>query len=519
MAGYSQNQLRRYQPRKQLAVWKDFKGGEYGTLHGLDTPSNSFTGRNVVVFRDGAIGPRCGLRDVTPTGQSNGLVHAMGYTGIPNNETWYAQGTAVYQFGTARSSAYTGAFASTPSKASATYDNRYIAIPGDKAYKLDHVAKTVTALTGSPDGRCIATFGTRVFIGGITGNDNRIRYSADSDDMTWTVAATTGAPGQFDVGTNGVGDGIRGLYPFRDFLLIAKANGELWVLTTNGDPTTTGTLRRVSTRQSGGAVFNSYRGGMIYGNEFWSIGLNSTAPNTYTGGRLRSLGQLGSEGAEAGAWINTLPQTDTNPPVFAVAGLSQDSIFFVSAAKGLLRRDAVWSKHEFGQSVVGYAADVTLGVVALSDGGGASAVPHFYWLNTASERPPIKSAAESVGDGSDTAPACDFTLPEWRDAEGRRVQVKNVHVDFRKYATGVSATNHFDLTVRAEYGIDGSGDTASATQSFDETSSIVSGTRHQIRFGFGDQGYSDSFQLEFTNLRGVSIDKITAYIESEGELD
>jgi hypothetical protein len=505
-------------PGKQIVTWRDFKGGEYGTLHGLDAPPNSFTGRNVVVFRDGSIGPRCGLRDVTPTGQSNGVIHAMGYTGIPGNETWYAQGTSVYQFGSARSSAYTGSFGGTPSKASAVFDNRYVLVDGVGAYKLDHVNKTVTSLT-SPAGRAIAAFGSRVFIANQSGLPNRVRYSKDADDTTWTVGAGTGDPGSFDVGLSAPipAEEIRGLYPFRDFLLIVKANGELWVLTTNGDPTTTGTLRRVSTRQSGGAVFNSYRGAMIYGNEFWSIGLNSTAPHTYTGGRLRSLPHLGSEIGETGAWATSLPQTDDNPPNFAIVGLSQDSVFAVSANKGLLRRNNAWTKHEYGVTVVGYAADATLGAVILTDGGGASAKPNFYFLNTASERPPIKSGAESVGDASDTAPSCDLTLPVWRDGEGRRVMVKHVFVTFRKYATGVSATNHFDLTVRAEYGLDNSGDAASATQSFDEAASSgsSSGVRAQQRFGFGDQSYAESFQLEFTNLRGVAIDKVVAVLETE----
>lgn len=522
---------------KQIVAWNDFRGGESGTLHGINPPANSFTGRNVVVYRDGSIGPRAGLKEVTPTGQSNGQIHAMGFTGITNNEWWYAQGTSVYQFGSARSAAYTGTFSFSPTQASAVFDNRYIMVNGAGLYRLDHANKTVTNLTatGAPtvitNARCVAVFGSRVFIGGLTSNQNRIRYSADADDTSWAITTATGSAGQFDVGEvrSLPGDEIRGLYPFREFLLIVKASGELWVLTTNGDPSTTGTLRRVSTKESGGGIFTQGRGAMTYGNEFWAVGMDSTAPQTYTGGRYRQpapwLGsEVTGEFTEIGAWSSSMSQTDNLAPQYATVGLSMDTIAMVGNNRGLIRRNGTWTKHEFGVTIIGFAADCTVGGVILTDGGAVGAVPRFFWWNTADDRPPSKNIGikgrDSIGDGSDTAPACDFTLPMWRDQQGRRVMVRSVTVHFRKYDTGVSATNHFDLTVRAEHGLDNSADVASATQSFDESqaSGSVTGTRSAVRFGFGDQGYAEAFQLEFTNLRGVSINRVEALLETEPSL-
>lgn len=498
--------------------YSDFRGGESGTLASRLAGPNTFTGSNVVPFRDGSIGPRNGLFDVTPTGQSNGVISCIGVTsGAGGSEFWYVQGTAVYQFaaGGARSAAYTGAVAAHTLACDMVPINgntqAYLMVPGDKTYLVDHTARTVVALTGSQQGRAIALHGTRLFVGGPTSQPNRLYYSADANVNSWVDHIDL--PGDPAVG-------IRGLYNQRDYLVIVRASGEIWILT--GTVGTNEVLRRVSTPESGGGVFQPWRGEVDYNNEFWAVGLHSTAPEKFNGGRFDALEYLGAENVSTdtppGAWSTSLLQTDTKTPEYATVGLSQKSLGFFGNNRGLFRRDGMWSKHVFGQTIVGLAHDASFGEPILTDGGAVGAVPKFWVWNTVDDRPPMKGSGlknrDSIGDGSDTAPVCTFTLPEWWDRRGRRGMLRHINVDFRKWATGVAATNHMDVQVRALDRYERGG-TLSAVQSFDEASAsgTTDGVRENHQFGFGDQGLGGGFQIIIDNLRGISIEKITAFFD------
>lgn len=511
---------------RQIVTYDDFRGGEAGTLHGTRAaPPRSFTGKNVLVYRDGTIGPRNGLYDATPTGQSNGKISAFGYTGGSNGtELWYVQGTSVYQFSPegARSSAYTGSVASHTlvcDQAPAGPNKDYLMVPGDKVYLLDHNARTCTALTGSPQpGRCIAAFGSRLYIGA-TGQNNRVRYSADANPNDWTIDADPGHPGSFDVGEN-PNRIVRGLYPLRDSLVIVLDDGQVWVLTANGDPVETGTLRRVAGYESGGAIWQPGRGHVAYGWELWSVGMHSTAPQVFNGGRMRALEFLGTEHTAGaippGAWSTSILQTDVLPPEYATMSVD-DTLVFVGNNRGLVRRNDIWTKHEFEQTVVGYAVDGRQGAVALTDGGGASAAPKFWWWHLAAERPPIKGGGRrgAVGDGSDTAHAAEFTLPEWSDPKGRRVQVRAVIVDFTKFDVGVTdATNNFTVQVISEFGLDGTGDVANTAMSWTEDTdeATSAGLRDSKRFTFAS-ALANSFQIKVSAIRGVRIDRIRVIVD------
>jgi len=511
---------------RQIITFDDFRGGEAGTLHGLEAaPPNSFTGTNVVVFKDGSIGPRSGLYLATPTGQSNGKISILGFTGVPGGEFWYAQGTNIYQFspGGARSAAYTGTIASPTSPPDMSPGtNRYLMVPGDKTYELNHVAKTCTALTGSPAGRCVAEFGSRVYVGA-TGPGNRIRYSADANPNDWTVGTGTGHAGQFDVGNSN--QDVRGMYVLRDSLVIVMADASVWVLTANGDPVDTGTLRQVSTYQNGGAIWQPMRAHVVYGWELWSVGLHTTAPQVFNGGRQRWLDHLGTsnvDGAanETGVWADSLLQTNVLPPEYGVMSID-DTVVMVggSDSRALTRIDNVWTKHEFEQTIVGYINYGNYGAVVLTDGGDTAAAPKFYTFNTASGVPPIKGGGvklrDSVGDGSDTPFAAEFTTPVWYDKQGRRAHVRGVIVDFRAFNTGVAANDKFTVTVMGEYGLDGAADSISAPQSWSAAPAgfTTTGVRRSMRFGFGDQAPGYGFQIKLSELVGVTIDRIRVIVD------
>lgn len=507
---------------RRFIEYTDFRGGESGTIASRLAPANSFTGLNVMPFRDGSIGPRSGLFAVTPTGQANGVISCLGITsGAGSSEFWYVQGTNVYRFAAsgARSAAYTGSTIAAHTLACDWVPingntQAYLLVPGDRAYLLDHTTGVKTVLTGSPTGRAICLHGTRLFIGGPTSQPNRLYYSADADVNSWVDHIDL--PGDPAVG-------IRGLYNMRDVLIIVRASGEIWALT--GTVGTNEVLRRVTSPESAGGIFQPWRGDVDYNNELWMVGMHSTAPERFTGGRFDAVEYLGAENVSVdtppGAWSSSMLQTDVIPPEYATVGLSQKSLGFFGNNRALLRRDGMWSKHAFGQQVVGMAYDASFGEPILTDGGAAGAVPNFWVWNTVDDRPPMKSsglkARDSIGDGSDTAQAASFVLPEWWDKDGRRVTIHGVGISYRKWLTGVAATNHFDVHVRSLYRYN-AGSANAVDQSFDEASAsgTVLGQREHQWFGF-EPLPGEGFQLVFDNLRGVSIERIVVeVVYSEG---
>ena len=52
--------------REKVVKYDDFSGGEFGTLGAEHAPPKTFTGRNVMRYFNGLIGPRPGLKRVVP---------------------------------------------------------------------------------------------------------------------------------------------------------------------------------------------------------------------------------------------------------------------------------------------------------------------------------------------------------------------------------------------------------------------------------------------------------------------
>lgn len=517
--------------QRVYAEFSDFRGGESGTMTGKDAPANSFNGTNVVPYIDGSIGPRAGLYDVTPiSGQANGVISAMGLCNKDlTADFFYIQGNSVYQWqiGGARSTAYAGTLAVTPTEnvdmVSINADRQhYIVVPGDKCYKLDHQAKTVTALTGSPSGRCIAMYGVRLVVGSAAALAGRIQYSGsatdDADVNTWGALNYIVVPGDPQLQ-------IRGLYTMRDYLLIVRRNGEMWRL--SGTPGVNDTLRRIIREEPSFAAFQHPRGWVTTDNQFWSIGLTSTAPQVFNGGSQKEISHLGTENIYAGspstAWAVDLTENDVIPPQYGAISPSPDSIVFIGQSSGLMRRHGAWSKHAFGQTLVGWTAHHTHGAVLVTDGGAIAAVPHFWWWNTGGDKPPIKGSGiysrDSVGDASDTAPACSFSTPEWWDKQGRRGLVRSVIISFTEYDTNVAANNNLSVSVTALDKFGAVASSSSAVQSYTAapSGSTSAGIRRRTEFAFGDQDLGQGFKINISALRGIKIHAILAAVDiSEG---
>lgn len=500
-----------------VVVYDRHDGGEFGRLSPDDAPNDSFTGTNVVPYLNGGIGPRAGLKSVNPTGRANGVIHALGATAAGGGrDVWYQQGTAIRAFPLSGAiTTYAGALASTPTEASdmtrgVSDTVQYLINPGDKCYKLDHTAATVTALAGSPGGRAIALYGDRLMAsaGGVT--PYRLFYSAPADFTSWPVTNF------IDVGSPLESSGIRGLYPMRDFLVIVMRNFTAWILT--GVPGVNETLRRATQYEPAGSIFHPSRGGSGGDGSLWAVGNVSTAPVRFNGARWEPFPHLGSEygstGGPAGAWSPSLLQTATLPPEYGVFELGQrDDIGIVGNNRGLIRRHGVWSKHEFGVTVTGHVAGGTVGSVVVTDGGGAGAQPNFWRWNTSDDKPPVKNGGivgqTSVGDGSDTAPTCSYSYPEWWSDPGYEVQLRHVVVDYTDFNTGVSATNHFSVNAVA-LGVYESTPQSYTAQTIDHATTGDANVGAPVSKLLSFHGRTGrGFRVDIGDIRGVRIDRVT----------
>lgn len=425
--------------------FSNFRVGEFGTRDEGEAPDGSFTGLNVVVGIDGSIIPRCGLVDISPTGRSVGKIAAFGVLNPAlADDFFYCQGTHVYSWAAGGAvTQYTGTFGGSPTHAIDLVEFRnghlhYAIVPDHGVYEIDHDAKTVTLITATPNGRAIALYGVRLVASDNEPQDNRLYFSGTDDDPadveTWEALNFINV---------GVGVGIRGLYAMRDFLLIVKRDGELWRL--SGVPGFNDSLRRISEDEGSRAAFQPGRGIVAIDNQFWTVGLFSTAPEVFTGGALKAIEWLGTENRSEtdipqGAWADDLSEGDTLPPQYGAADPSPSSLFFVGEDRGLLRRHGAWTRHSFGRTSVGHVAAFQHSAVILTNGGGDALVPSFWWWNTGDEKPPFRGGGiedkDNLGDTDDSPPQCRFTTPEWSDKQFRRFMVRGVSVLFTEYDTG-----------------------------------------------------------------------------------
>lgn len=495
-----------------LETYDDFRGGEFGLLGGKLAPKNAWTGRNVNVYRDGSIGPRDGLLEITPTGQANGAIAAFGSSAGVNggNEIWYAQGTAIRQFApsAAVSAAYTGSIASGTKVLDWVpingFTQMYLVVPADRGYLVDHTAKTVVALTGSPNGRAIALYGDRLIMGA-SGAGNRLRYSDAADPNSWP------ALNFIDVGSDSAVE-IRALYVMRDFLVIVKASGETWILT--GVPGVNETLRRVTPYEEGGGIFQCTRGHMTYDGALWSVSMHDYSPavQRFNGARWETE-------ANQGEWSNSILQTDVLPPEYGTTELAElDEAIFVGNNRALLRRLGVFSRHLWevsGQTIKGWCHGVGFGAVVLSTGGTAGTPPLFFWHEVTCDKPPIegggaKGRFTTTDDG--TRAQSFFSMSDWWASKGNLIKVRHVIVDFTTYTDGGVANNHFDVTVTPLYKWEDPGNPTSNVLSFDAAQAGGStGSRRQKRFSFNSTDRAHGFRLDFDNLKGVKIDHVQVW--------
>lgn len=503
---------------QQSVVYNDFRGGEYGRIAAWNAPPHSWTGQNMIVYRTGELGVRPGLKNISPaSGLGNGKIRTFGAT--PSvGQPFFVHKDTDSKFYTWQAGA--AAVASSAATAGSQTDvgdwfieggQLYYTAPGlTNSYAVGiqtgaQVAPTVTVLTGSPSGSCIVQYGDRTVIGNITGSlGNRIRFSDAANKNSWPTANFV------DIGDAWT---VNALFTQRQHLLIGKQEQQ-FVMT--GVPGVNNVLRKVNTGQAAYRPFAAAMGDkdMVYG---WPI--NENYPYTFNGTNQVDFDHL-TDWLDYGGATPAASFPPTEIGVAPIVGKNKGAAFFQATSnRGLLYVNGTWSKHVYGVATTGLTNTRWASghhSVYVCDGGGASATAKFYALNTEAISPGIEGGFNmKAGDDSSTSLTGSFDMPEWWDRNTGEFFVRSVIVDFRKWATGSSTTNHFDLSVDALRTYQ-AGSQASNTVSFDEAaaSSSASGTLARRVFGFGEQGLGNGFQLHFTNVRGVAIQRIEVVLEA-----
>ena len=228
-------------------VYDKWDKGEFGTMNPAQAPNGSWTGTNVVVYRDGMIGPRPGIKIIDQgVPDTLGPLVGLGFTpvgGAGDTPIFFIIGTKVWLFDPAGTSSLVEASAEL---ASAPPDNTigvviskesvrsigsevYFTVDNDKTYRLNGNTQVLTPITGSAQGTDIETYRDRMMVA----SGLRVFYSAAADFSDWPVGNF------FDVGPSWR---IINMTEFRDSMIIFTASGA-WTLTGTA---TDGTLRRLS---------------------------------------------------------------------------------------------------------------------------------------------------------------------------------------------------------------------------------------------------------------------------------
>lgn len=487
-------------------VYDKFGVGEFGTISPSKAPDGSWTGRNVVVYNNGRIGPRPGVVLVdqgipSPIGKLLGF----GFTPVAQTDDtpiFFIIGTKVWLFDPSGTSSLVEASAEldnpptdTPaqtvlSKESVRFidDEVYFPVDNDQTYRLNGRTQVLTAITDSPQGTDIETYRDRMLVvnGGL-----RVFFSDAADFDEWP------APNFFDVGPSWR---VINMTEFRDSLVIFTQSGA-WVMTGTADD---GTLRRLSDTLSpqDKAVIKT-NDDIIY------VPASRSAPVSYNGsyGDEESMKHLDN-------WKSA------SRTCYGVQSYgNRDVLFLDDNARLLWRKNDAWSYHDIAPGVGPWITRYFDDNVLLATPGSGSDDPDFYMLAMNLDRPAFTSDTwAQPGDNSTTPLTASFTLPDYFDPAGRQCRVRQVTVDFVKYDTGSATNNNIDVVVTslARFNLQSSG-TETVTGSFNEDGDVATagGVRARMVVDTGRLNYHGGVRIKLDNLKGVAIDAIHVDVETE----
>lgn len=492
----------------ETVSYDDWSQGEFGDTAPDRAAEGSWTGTNVVVYKDGHIGPRPGIRAADiGTALPNGALNGFGFVPTPLDTEpshWVILGDEVWLFrpdnvdaaktSTDLTTALTsGEFVWWKESTRQLFGEVHFATPNE-VYRLKMNTADLTEISGAANdegGNDIETYKERLLVASAT-TTTRIWVSNAADFDTWDVED------YFDVGASWP---VNMMVEFRDGLAIFTPGGN-WLLT--GAQPTSYTLRRISD------ALPPRPFSVVKTNEdMFYIPSARSAPIQYDGSYgdedgLRHLETWKALGAD----------------VTGIQSYGNRDLLFLSEDGDLLwRKNGVWTKHTLGQGVGPYLARNFDSQALLAKDGDASNPAEFFYLNMDVERPAFTSdGSAQPGDGTDTPLEASFRLPDYFHPRGADIRVRRVIIDFTKYDTGASGTNNITASVSAlaRFRLPGSeGSVATASWNEAVTEGSEAGIRDRAVLKVGQSGWAGGYRLALSDIRGVKIDRVLVDIETK----
>lgn len=482
-------------------VYDRFDRGEFGHTGAAHAPDGSYTGRNVMVYRNGLIGPRPGLKLLsgTPGGTIVAMWAAQGASGV--DAFWLLSTGAVQKFNAGTGTVSACGTASAPGSvmpqvAYAGLGVYYLTIQGVGTYKVNLSGGTTTAVSGVGGGIDVAIVGDRLYVAN-DGTDFFTVWYSDAGDFDTFDAAS-----YFDVGAKA---GVAGLIAQKDHLAIVLQDGSWWVYR---GAAANAVLRKVTAADWHPWSLNPNAIECLTNDEILLFGPQGDWPILFNGATLQ-------EDFGAGPSGDVTPYTAASGVKVLTARRHGEALaLFPSSDLMYVRRDGAWSLFSSTDAWIATGADFGTGVYILTNGS------VLWTLDMRIDRPAFTSDTYArPGDLSSTPLDAYFYLPEYWSTPGTELRVKQVVVDFVKYTTGATGDDcgfTLDLDIFGMFDNDGS---ASPTaQSFSASSGSTDGTKERAVFNVGEQGYGAGFQVGLTGIKGVAIRAITVVAESQPSL-
>lgn len=506
---------------RAVVSWNDFSAGHQGATAPWKLPPNGWLGSNMVAYRDGTVGPRAGVWDVGATGVPEGRVLGLGYEPHVGRTLWFIVGSTVYHADFEAPGVAVGAIgslATTPTVIVPSVrvgSETYIAVWGDKCYRIntDTGSEAVQALSGSPDGFCIAEDNGRLLVGGTQANPSRIYFSDFNNFHSWPA-----------LNWISVGDGnwaVRTIQRTGSHLTVTKQDGSVWAIT--GSSPENWTVRRVA---GTGPVW-PHHSAVVNGNQLLYRPFSGTgqhAPFMFRAGLPRPVEDF--RDMLRGQWHHIHPGTSlalgTNEQI-SVTALSYDGEAVCldgTNRRALVFRHGVWAVYDFSQLPQLHgglvAFDPNSGWLGLTDGGGDGQAARFFaWNPSGFDRPVISSDFRAqAGDATATPMAASLTLPEYVDPKGRDVVVREVIVDLDSLETQTVGGARLTARVRATGQlVQLDNDVPVVSGDWEDTVSTAGGFRaRRVRIPVASPP-SSAFQVELTGVAGVKVRRVSALLE------
>jgi hypothetical protein len=499
----------------QVVTFDDWSGGEYSTNEGIGAAANTFHGSNVLVYANKTIGPRPGLRDITPIDMPEGDLRMLATTPVGSRRGLMIVGDQCYYFDLYNPDTAPTAFGDPlngDTDRPITYAQQgvhtYITVPGDRCYDLNVAAATVTELSvDSPGGSAIVIYGERLYVVGDdedTTKRRQIYYSDPNDYTSWP------AENFFNVGDEWQ---ITGLRVQRQGLTIFKREG---IFSLTGIPGINANLRPLSKAE-----------GPLW--QWHTLVDEDDMAYFLPAFRFNPALYDGSKPSQMGYYQEITPNLDEAPGVGlpVKTGVTYSRGFLdsssVTIAQGAdlntmqIKHNGTWTRHQVETGISGVIASDGDKVIV------SNGQAKIYSFNLGYNRPIfVDDNTAQPGDDSQGPVTAGFCTPEWWSEDGQDYTVRSVMVDFIKWDVGSGEQNHFDIRTEAIGTEDDTdGNKTSETYSFDEDPGLATseGVRSRVIFRFGeDARLAPGFQLFVENLVGCHIRRIKVTLELEPEL-